>query len=208
MPGSKARAAIGACTTTSTMFGVRRITSCTTARSSRFKRVTRAVGLGRFGRSAREQPRHHWIALLGAGHGLYDVARVGRMQIAEEADAAAVRTNRREHARRLRLGHALRLHRLAFFVHRLEPLAVQKHVVGIFAAQHRIGLRPCGNQNRLRGQAHGIAGWRSFFRWLGRTDAAPRAAPRHGRSCPLPPASGVRHSANRMPSSSAFHTSS
>ena len=82
---------MGACTTTSTMFGVRRITSCTTARSSSFKfAASSSPGVGSRRRTAREQPRHHRIALLRAGHRLHHVAREGRMQIAEEADPAAV----------------------------------------------------------------------------------------------------------------------
>ena len=86
-------------------------------------------GLRRGRRPAGQQARHHRIALLGAGHGLHHVAREGRMQIAEETDAAAVLANRHEHGDLRRLRHALGLHRLAVFADRLEPLAVQENVV-------------------------------------------------------------------------------
>ena len=46
-PGWNLRAAMGACTTTSTIFGVRRSTRCTVARSSRFRRAMKGARLDR-----------------------------------------------------------------------------------------------------------------------------------------------------------------
>ena len=78
------------------------------------------------------------------------------MQIAEETDSAAIRTNGRQHAHGFGLGDSLGLHGLSVLVHRLEPTAVEHNVLGVFAAEHRVGLRSRGDQNRFRGQAHRV----------------------------------------------------
>ena len=50
-------------------------------------------------REPRQHPADHRIALLGARHRLHHVAGEGRMQIAEEADGAAVRAQAHQHMR-------------------------------------------------------------------------------------------------------------
>jgi len=79
------------------------------------------------------------------------------MQIAEEADTAAIGPNGREHARLTRLGYPFRLHRLAVLVHGLKPAAVQEQIGGILATQHRVGLRSRRYENGFRRQARGLA---------------------------------------------------
>jgi hypothetical protein len=100
------------------------------------------------------------------------------MQIAKEADAAAVGTYGCKHTRRFRLGHALGLYRLSVFIHRLEPLAVQQYIVGILAAEHGVGLGAGGNQDGLGRQPHRLAGGAHLAcRWIERM---PRDMQRRG----------------------------
>ena len=76
------------------------------------------------------------------------------MEIAEEADGAAIGTERGQHAHIVRLGDAFRLDRIAIFVKGLEVLAVQHEVGGVFPFQNGIGLGAGGDQNGL-GREHG-----------------------------------------------------
>ena len=46
-----------------------------------------------------EHPAYYRIALLGAGHRLYDVSRIGGMQIAEKTDEASVIVAAHQYAR-------------------------------------------------------------------------------------------------------------
>jgi hypothetical protein len=43
-------------------------------------------------------------------------------------------------------------HRVALFVDRLEPAAVERDILRIFAAEHRVGLRSRRHQDRLGGR--------------------------------------------------------
>ena len=84
------------------------------ARSSSFERREAArPARGAARRAAREHAAHHRIALLGARHRLDDVAGEGRMQVAEEADGAAVgHAGSSARATVVGLGDALGRHRL------------------------------------------------------------------------------------------------
>ena len=126
--------------------------------------------------------RDHRIALLGAGHGFHHVAGEGRMQVAEEADGAAVRPKRHQHVDVAGLGDAFRLHRLAVFVDSLEVAAVEDDVVVVFAGEHGVGLRAGGHQDRCgraastclaRGDSLPVASSQSYFER--RATAAPVA---------------------------------
>ena len=46
---------------------------------------------------------------------------------------------------------------MALFVNALEPAAIEKDIVRVFARQHRIGLRASGHEDRVRGHAHGLS---------------------------------------------------
>ena len=78
--------------------------------------------------------------MLGARHGLHDITGERWMQVSEEADAAAIGANGSQHACDFWLGNFLRLHGLPFFVHCLEPAAVQEDILRILAAENGIGL--------------------------------------------------------------------
>ena len=90
------------------------------ARSSSSRRAISAAGATADGGWRASIRLTHRIALLGARHRLHDVAGEGRMQIAEEADGAAVRPHAHQHVRRRRLGDALGRHRLPVLVEGLE----------------------------------------------------------------------------------------
>ena len=116
-----------------------------------------------------------------------------------------------KHPHRRGLGDALGLRRVAVFVEGLEIAAVERDVVGIFAAEHGVRLGSGGDENGARRQHDLLA--RSLVRVgavaadLGRLCRVSRSAaawPKTSTST----SSGVRHSAKRMPSSIAFATSS
>ena len=103
---------------------------------------------------------HYGVALLGAGHRLHHVARERRVQIAEKADAPAVFAHGHQNGCRGRFCDALRLDRLAVFIHGSEPFPVEEDVGTVFPAQHRVWLRAGRYQNRFRGHPHRLAGLR------------------------------------------------
>ena len=109
------------------------------ARSARRARARR--------RKPREHARHHRIALLGAGHGLDHIAGERWVQIAEEADGAAVGTQRHEHVDGMRFGDALGLHGLTRLVERLEVAAIEDDVVLVFAGENGVGLGTGGDKD-------------------------------------------------------------
>ena len=75
------------------------------------------------------------------------------MQVAEEADRAAVGTQLGQHGGMRRLGEALdRLHRRALLVQQPEILAVEVKVRRVLAREHRVGLRSGGDEDRPRGK--------------------------------------------------------
>src|SRR5215470_16747032 len=113
------------------------------------------------------------------------------MQIAEEADGAAVRAHVHEHMGGGRLGDALGGDLAAVLVERLKMLAVDLHVLRLLAAEHGVGLRAGRDQNRARRQDDVVR-------------RSARAQPKRSSrtSC------GVNRSAKPIPSSSAFATSS
>ena len=82
------------------------------------------------------------------------------MQVAEEADGAAVGRDAHQHVRGGRLGDALGRDLVAALVERLEILAVDQHVLGVLAAEHRVGLRAGRHQDGPRRQ-HQLARWRA-----------------------------------------------
>ena len=46
---------------------------------------------------------------------------------------------------------------MALFVDALEPAAIEKDIVRVFARQHGIGLRAGGHQDGVRGHPHGLS---------------------------------------------------
>src|SRR5262249_25473089 len=94
------------------------------------------------GRSpARQNTRNDWVALFCTRHRLNDVPRKRWMQTAEEADRASVFSQRHQHTRRGWFRNSLRFDDIAFFIDRLKPLAVEKNVIRIFAAENGVRLR-------------------------------------------------------------------
>ena len=189
---------MGASTTTSTMFGVSRMTSCTTARSSSFSFLSSVGRLGRGRQPAGQESRNHRITLLRAGHGLHHVAGERRMQIAEETDPAPVCANRHQHARlapaspRARASPDGRLRRPPGTICRRG-----RHCAGSSRPSTVLGCVPPPPESTCAGIRTGSP-----------ADAFAGAARRRGRTDPPPPLRGVSDSANRMPSSSALATSS
>jgi hypothetical protein len=187
---------MGARTTTSTMFGVRRTTSCTTGaqfvvergESAQPARV-RSAGL-RAPACAKppDSPASRWpiaFTTLPANDG---------MQIAEEADGAAVGRTDISTCDGFGLGDALRLHRLAVLVDGLEIAAVEHDVVLVLAASTVLGCVPAATRMVIS---------RAFAR---RIIILPASSARmKGRSAAAWPkrststSSGVRHSANGRP---------
>ena len=199
----------GARTTTSTMFGVRRITSCTTARSSSFSCRQQLGRRGLDGRAPREHARDHRIALLRAAHRLHHVAGERRMQVAEEADRAPVLAAATS-ARATCCGFAIRsgFTGLPVFVDGLEVPAVERTRCArprapapCWAACRRPPGSICaGSVTRLaRRQQLAVAS---------SNDALQAQRRRRARTASTSTSSGARHSAKRTPSSSAFATSS
>ena len=145
---------------------------------------------GRPRRQLVQHARHHRPALLGARHRLHHVAGEGGMQVAEEADGAAVAAQALQHLDGLRLGQLLRLHGLAVVVDCLEVLAVETELLGIFARQHRVGTRARGDQHGPRRQAsprrwcrRAPAGWRRSGRVRRHRSRSASSLRRSG--CPL-----------------------
>ena len=101
---------------------------------------------------------HHRVALLGAAHGLHHVAEEGGMQVAEEADEAAVGAPVQQHLRPRRLGAPFRLDRIAFLVTGLEIASVEMEVAGVLARQHRVGLGAGRHKHAPRGKGRGHLG--------------------------------------------------
>ena len=153
-PGRKRRAASGARTTTSTIVGVSRSTLCTVARSSSFSCAENiASGSAEAGSTSASTRLTTGIALLRRADRFHDVAEVRRVHVAEIAHAAAVVAPREQHAHLVRLGDRfLGPHRVARFVDRLEIFAVEREVRGVFAREHRIGLRAGRDQDGFRRQ--------------------------------------------------------
>ena len=110
------------------------------------------------GLAARHHPADHGIALLGRGHGLHHVAGIRGVEIAEEGNGAAVVFDRRQYPHMVGLGAALGPDRIAVLVQGHEKLAVNGEVFGFFAGQHGVGLGAGGDQDRARGQGHGLPG--------------------------------------------------
>ena len=161
------------------MVGVSRCTACT--RRHQFLPAARdQFGAGDRRRLLRgERTRHHGVAALGAAHRLHDIAEEARMQVAEEADEAAVVGAVHQHMRRIGLGEAAHHgDRRAGLVHRLEIPAVQLDAA-VLARQHGVGLGARGDQDRARRQ-HDL-------RPIGTRQ---RADPRRGRIRPPPPRAG------------------
>ena len=101
----------------------------------------------------RQHAAHHRVTLLRTAHGLDDVAEEGRVQVAEEADEASVAVTVQQHVRALGLGdRAFGLHRSAGFVARLEILAVQLEMRGIFSGEYGVRLRARRDQQGAGGK--------------------------------------------------------
>ena len=204
-----ARAAAGARTTTSTIVGVSRSTRTTVARSSPSSaREERRVARADAGATLRQHARHDRIALLRARHRLHDVAGERRMQVAEEAGRAAVGADVGEHRGLLGLGEALdRLDRLA-----RPRRAARKYLPSRWkcAASSRastvLGCVPAAIRIVRAGSVACAYSCHTPSPSLCCCDTRERAGARRRASTST--ASGVRPSAKRMPSSSAFSTSS
>ncbi len=174
------------------MVGVSRITSCTVARSSSLRRATNCV-IARVPTPAARVASTRLtmrIALLGAAHRLDHVAEEGRMQIAEEADEAAIRFARAAAPRTSR-GLALRFGftGVAVLVARLEVAAVQREMRRVLARQDGVGLRAGRHQNACARAARVSPADCSSLLRVGPA-ARPRADRWHDRTRRPPPPAG------------------
>ena len=150
-PGWKRRAASGARTTTSTIFGVRRSTSCTVARSSSFSCARKsASGSPEAGSTSREHAAHDGIALLGRCHRLHDVAEERRVHVAEIAHAAAVR-RAASSSTRTSFGFEIAFSGrtglpASSTAWKYRPSSAK--CAGVLAREHRVGLRAGRDEDR------------------------------------------------------------
>src|SRR5947209_5266056 len=90
-------------------------------------------GVVRWGPSS-EHARHDGITLARRTERFDDVAEIGRMLVAEEAEEAPVGETREQHLRALGLrDRMLRLERLSVLAAGLEVLAVEREMRGVLA---------------------------------------------------------------------------
>ena len=154
------------------------------------------------GRAPCQHAAHHRVAQGGAAHRLDDVPGKARMEVAEKANRPPVGPQAHQHSHRRGLRRPFGGGRVPFFVERAEITPVEDDIRGILAAQHRVGLRPPATRivragiRTSSGAPSGSAGCR---------------VNRNAAACPKTSTStstGVSNSANRIPSSIAFATSS